>query len=175
MEEVILVNEQDEVLGTMEKLLAHETGSLHRAISVFIFNSKNELLLQRRAAHKYHSGGLWSNTCCSHPRLNEDTLAAAHRRLDEEMGMKTELEFKFRFQYKSDMPNGLVENEVDHIFFGQTDDLPILNPEEVDKYKYISLAELKKDINANPESYTSWFLKLIERIAIEMTENYGKA
>ena len=169
MEEVILVNEQDEVLGTMEKLQAHEKGELHRAISVFIFNSKNELLLQRRASHKYHSGGLWSNTCCSHPRLNEEPISAAHRRLDEEMGMKSDLEFKFRFQYKSDMPNGLIENEVDHIFFGQTNDLPVLNPEEVDQFKYISIEDLRIDIHEFPERYTSWFLKLIDRIAIEMT------
>lgn len=169
MEEVILVNEQDEVLGTMEKLQAHEKGALHRAISVFIFNSNNELLLQRRATHKYHSGGLWSNTCCSHPRLNEKTVDAAHRRLAEEMGMKSELEFKFRFQYKSDMPNGLIENEVDHIFFGYSDELPLMNLDEVDQFQYISLNKLKIDILNSPNNYTSWFLKLIDRVEIEMT------
>jgi isopentenyl-diphosphate delta-isomerase len=171
MEEVILVNENDEVIGTMEKLLAHETASLHRAISVFIFNSKNELLLQQRAKHKYHSGGLWSNTACSHPRLNEDSIDAATRRLKEEMGMHTELDFKFKFKYKSKMPNGLVEHEVDHIFFGVSDELPIVNPEEVEDYKYIKLEILIDDASKHPENYTSWFLKLLKRVSEEMPKS----
>ena len=156
MEEVILVNENDEVIGTMEKLLAHETASLHRAISVFIFNSKNELLIQQRANQKYHSGGL--------------SIDAAYRRLQEEMGIQTDLTFKFKFQYKSEMPNGLVEHEVDHIFFGVTDILPVLNPEEVENFKYINLNKLKLDIELNPDHYTSWFLKLIDKVELEMTK-----
>ena len=141
MEEVVLVNEHDEVIGTMEKIRAHETASLHRAISVFIFNSKNELLIQQRASHKYHSGGLWSNAACSHPRLHEESIDAATRRLNEEMGLEVELEFKFKFQYKSEMPNGLIEHEVDHIFFGISDKKPTLNADEVENYKYINMDE----------------------------------
>jgi isopentenyl-diphosphate delta-isomerase len=168
MEEVVLVNENDEIIGTMEKIRAHETASLHRAISVFIFNSKNELLLQQRASHKYHSGGLWSNTACSHPRLNEDCIDAATRRLEEEMGIQTELNFKFKFKYKSEMPNGLVEHEVDHIFFGITDKKPTLNPDEVENFKYVNLEVLIEDIKKNPNNYTSWFLKLLDRVSEEM-------
>ena len=170
MEEVILVNENDEVLGTMEKLLAHETAKLHRAISVFIFNSKNELLIQQRANSKYHSGGLWSNTACSHPRLNEESIYAASRRLEEEMGMKSDLEFKFKFKYKSEMMNGLFEHEVDHVFFGVTDTPPNPNPQEVSDFKYVSLEQLTLDIKYNTDNYTSWFLKLIDKVSLEINK-----
>lgn len=118
MEEVILVNEKDEPIGTMEKLEAHQKGALHRAFSVFLFNPKGELLLQRRALHKYHSAGLWTNTCCSHPRPGEETSAAAHRRLKEEMGMEADLRFMTSFQYRSEFENGLTEHEFDHVFIG---------------------------------------------------------
>lgn len=168
MEEVVLVNERDEVIGTMEKIRAHETGKLHRAISVFIFNSKNELLLQQRASNKYHSGGLWSNTACSHPRLNELSYDAATRRLYEEMGLKVDLDFKFKFKYKSEMPNGLIEHEVDHVFFGTSDVKPTLNPNEVENFKYINLNDLIEDIKNQPNNYTSWFLKLLDRVSEEM-------
>lgn len=168
MEEVVLVNERDEVIGAMEKIRAHETGKLHRAISVFIFNSKNELLLQQRASHKYHSGGLWSNTACSHPRLNELSYDAANRRLNEEMGLKVDLDFKFKFKYKSEMPNGLIEHEVDHVFFGTSDVKPTLNPNEVENFKYINLNDLIEDIKNQPNNYTSWFLKLLDRVSEEM-------
>ena len=137
-EEVILVDENDIAIGSMEKLEAHQKGILHRAFSVFIFNSNNELLLQRRALTKYHSSGLWTNTCCSHPQPNEDTLAAANRRLKEEMGMQTSLTHKTSFIYKTNFDNGLTEHEFDHVFIGHTDTNPTINPEEVDSYKWIS-------------------------------------
>ncbi len=157
MEEVILVNERDEPRGTMEKLEAHEKGELHRAFSVFIFNSKGELLLQQRALHKYHSGGLWTNTCCSHPRPGEETLAAAKRRLAEEMGLSATLEFKTAFVYKSEFENGLTEHEFDHVFTGSTDSSPIINPEEVAAYRWLSINEIKNQIAVNPGDYTTWF------------------
>ena len=163
-EEVILVDENDIAIGSMEKLEAHQKGILHRAFSVFIFNSNNELLLQRRALTKYHSSGLWTNTCCSHPQPNEDTLAAANRRLKEEMGMQTSLTHKTSFIYKTNFDNGLTEHEFDHVFIGHTDTNPTINPEEVDSYKWISLEELKASIKTNPELYTSWFKIAMEKV-----------
>jgi len=165
-EQVVLVDEFDNELGTMEKLEAHEKGLLHRAISVFIFNTKGELLLQQRADRKYHCGGLWTNTCCSHPRQNEDTLDAAHRRLKEEMGMKVPLEFSFAFTYKSEFANGLTEHEFDHVFFGESNTLPILNPEEASAFKYMSLEKLKADIEANPSIYTDWLKICLKHVII---------
>lgn len=156
-EEVILVDQDDRPVGTMEKLEAHQKGALHRAFSVFIFNDKNELLLQQRASDKYHSSDLWTNTCCSHPRPDEETLAAAHRRLEEEMGMQCSLRFVSKFQYKSRFDNGLFEHEIDHIFIGQSDDLPQINPQEVRDFKYLTLAQIKADIKNHPDHYTTWF------------------
>jgi len=161
---VILVNEMDEPIGSMEKMEAHQKGLLHRAISVFIFNSNQEMLLQQRALTKYHSAGLWSNTCCSHPRSNETTLEAAQRRLREEMGMHAKLEHRDEFIYKVELEKGLSEHEYDHVFVGVTDEEPILNPEEVMSYKWISLPELQKDIRERPEDYTFWFKLLCERL-----------
>ena len=132
IEKVILVDKNDNEVGTMEKQEAHVKGLLHRAFSVFIFNDKNELLLQRRAVNKYHSGGLWTNTCCSHPRQNEKTKDAAKRRLLEEMGMRSTLKKQFDFIYKAKLDNNLYEHEFDHVFFGFTNDLPIINQEEVE-------------------------------------------
>ena len=155
-EQVVLVDEFDNEIGTMDKLEAHEKGLLHRAISVFIFNSDGELLVQQRADHKYHCGGLWTNTCCSHPRQNENVLDAANRRLKEEMGMEAMLEYSFAFTYKSDFPNGLTEHEFDHVFFGESNTLPVLNPDEAKAYKYLSLENLQADIESNPSAYTAW-------------------
>ncbi len=163
-EQVILVNEQDEVLGSMEKMQAHENGLLHRAISVFIFNSKKQLLIQQRALHKYHSAGLWSNTCCSHPRPNESTAAAAQRRLIEEMGMVTTLVHRDEFIYKVSLEKGLTEHEYDHVYIGTCNEEPMLNPEEVMDYKWVTLEELNKDLLAHPDNYTHWFKLLKDKL-----------
>lgn len=158
MEEfVVLVTENDEELGLMEKQQAHIAGLLHRAFSVFIFNSKGELLLQQRASDKYHSPALWTNTCCSHPRENETYLEAAHRRLQEEMGFDCDLEPKFHFIYKAKLDENLFEHELDHVFTGQFDGKIQINPEEVSAYKWISMDELIADMDSNPGQYTVWF------------------
>ena len=138
MEEVVLVDSDDNFLGTMEKMEAHKKGTLHRAFSVYLVNNKGEFLLQRRASSKYHSAGLWTNTCCSHPRLNETTLAAAERRLDEEMGIFTSLTHLFHFIYRVDFDNALTEHELDHVYLGTFNGEPNPNPEEVSKWKYMS-------------------------------------
>jgi isopentenyl-diphosphate delta-isomerase len=151
---VILVNPDDVALGCMPKMEAHEKGLLHRAFSVFIFNSEGKLLMQQRAGDKYHSAGLWTNTCCSHPFPGEKTKNAAQRRLMEEMGLKAELKFLFRFQYLAPFDNSLTEHEIDHVFAGKTDEKPVVNPKEVSSYKYVSISELKMDIEVNPEQYT---------------------
>ncbi|MBL7932375.1 MAG: isopentenyl-diphosphate Delta-isomerase [Bacteroidia bacterium] len=164
MEEVILVNEADEAIGKMEKLEAHEKGLLHRAFSVFVFNSKKEMLMQQRAAHKYHSAGLWSNTCCSHPRPGENTLTAAKRRLNEEMGLVLELENQFSFIYKTTFGNGLTEHEYDHVYFGYTDEDPKINPEEVSDYKWQSVDELRELLKKKPEIFSFWFKIAFEKI-----------
>jgi isopentenyl-diphosphate delta-isomerase len=155
-EQVILVDIEDLPVGTMPKMLAHEQGVLHRAFSNFIFNSEGELLLQQRALHKYHSAGKWTNTCCSHPKPGELTLDAAKRRLKEEMGMECNLIYGFNFLYKAIFDNGLIEHELDHVFFGVTDQRPIINLDEVASFKYVKLAELNKNIIENPEDYTAW-------------------
>lgn len=158
MEEfVILVDKEDNPIGTMEKMEAHQKGALHRAFSVFIFNKKGELLLQQRALDKYHSAGKWSNTCCSHPRSNEKTEDAANRRLMEEMGLSCDLSHQFQFQYKASFENGLIEHEIDHVFFGVSDTLPIINQQEVADFKYIDLPDLKLAIQEKPEDFTPWF------------------
>ena len=157
IEKVILVDKNDNEVGTMEKQEAHVKGLLHRAFSVFIFNNKNELLLQRRAVNKYHSGGLWTNTCCSHPRQNEKTEDAAKRRLLEEMGMRSTLKKQFDFVYKAKLDNNLYEHEFDHVFFGFTNDLPIINPEEVEEYTYKTLEDIGNEMKAIPDKYTEWF------------------
>jgi isopentenyl-diphosphate delta-isomerase len=156
-EYVILVDEHDKELGLMEKIEAHEKGILHRAFSVFILNSKQQLLLQQRALHKYHSGGLWTNTCCSHPRQGESNLDAAYRRLEEEMGMKAPLKKLLDFVYKAEFDNNMIEHELDHVFVGYSDFNPVINPEEVASYKWMNLGDLKKDMSDHPELYTAWF------------------
>ena len=161
---VVLVDLEDNVIGTMQKMEAHVKGKLHRAFSVFIFNTKGELLLQQRALGKYHSGGKWTNTCCSHPRLGEDTLDAANRRLDEEMAMTCELKHVFSFVYCADMPEGISENEYDHVFFGVSDQLPCPDPEEVEGYRYVDMSVLKTEIESNPDNYTAWLKICFERV-----------
>lgn len=156
-EEVILVNEEDVPQGIMEKMEAHRKALLHRAFSIFIFNSKGEMLLQRRAPGKYHSPGLWTNACCSHPRPGEDTMAAAGRRLAEEMGFTTGLEKLFDFTYRSEFDNGLTEFEFDHVFVGHYDREIRPDAAEVSDYCYQSLDEIKEGLVTRPDHFTSWF------------------
>ena len=169
MENVNLVDEKDNQVGLMPKLEAHQKGLLHRAFSVFIFNSDYKLLLQKRASSKYHSGGLWTNTCCSHPRDGEDIIDAANRRLNEEMGIKTSLRKVFDFIYTAELDNNLIENEFDHVFYGLYDTDPILNKEEAEDYKWIDMETLKNDIENNTDQYTVWF-----KIAFDYFYNYLK-
>ena len=157
MEQVILVNEQDQQIGIMEKMAAHLVPRLHRAFSIFIFNTDNQLLLQQRAFTKYHSPGLWTNTCCSHPRNGESLEQATSRRLQEEMGMSCEMHEVFTFIYKAPVGLGLVEHEFDHVWFGTTNATPVINTEEVASWKYMSLDDIAADMKAHPEQYTEWF------------------
>ena len=157
LEYVILVDENDQEIGTMEKQEAHEKGLLHRAFSVFIFNEKKELLLQQRALTKYHSAGLWTNTCCSHPRIGETIEQAAHRRLMEEMGFDCELSTKTSFIYKAAFENGLTEHEFDHVLIGNFNGEININPTEVKNFKWIALDELSIDLFQNKQNYTAWF------------------
>nr|WP_294793453.1 isopentenyl-diphosphate Delta-isomerase [uncultured Mucilaginibacter sp.] len=164
MESVILVDEKDLEVGVMEKMEAHLTGTLHRAISIFIFNEKGEFLLQQRAQEKYHSGGKWSNTCCSHPRPGEDLIDAANRRLKEEMGISCKLIHWFSFIYRAELDNNLVEHEYDHAFIGICDERPVPDPNEVAAFKYIEREKLEEDIRLNPGQYSEWFKLCFERI-----------
>jgi isopentenyl-diphosphate delta-isomerase len=156
-EQVILVNELDEQIGLMPKMEAHEKAVLHRAFSVFIFNSKNELMLQQRAAHKYHSPLLWTNTCCSHQRDGETNIEAGTRRLSEEMGFTTALKEVTTFIYKAPFDNGLTEHEFDHVMTGFYEMDPVINKEEVEAWKWMPVEAVKSDIESNPEIYTAWF------------------
>ncbi len=162
--EVILVDANDQPIGTMEKLEAHEKALLHRAISVFIFNDEGKWLLQQRTYDKYHSKGLWTNTSCSHPFPGEDSLTAANRRLSEEMGMRAELKEIFSFTYKQELENGLTEHEFDHVFIGFCNELPKPNPDEVMDYKYVSTIDLLRDVKQNPQNYTVWFKLIFDRV-----------
>ncbi len=165
MEELVtLVNEQDEQVGTMEKLSAHQEGSLHRALSVVVYNEAGEMLIQKRAGSKYHSPSLWSNACCSHPRPNELTSEAVARRLQEEIGLTCETHFSHKFIYKVDFENGLIEHELDHVFVGKTDQLPILNPEEASEYRFVPVPILKNEMVENPESFTFWFHLIMKEL-----------
>lgn len=156
-EMVILVDQNDQQVGLMEKMEAHEKAVLHRAFSIFIFNSKGEMLLQQRAFHKYHSPGLWTNACCSHPREGETLEQSTARRLEEEMGMQCQITKAFDFVYKADVGQGLTEHELDHVFLGETDQQPSINPDEVASWKYMKLEDLHQDMKSNPENYTVWF------------------
>ncbi|MGY0393049.1 isopentenyl-diphosphate Delta-isomerase [Bizionia sp. KMM 8389] len=162
-EQVILVNENDEQIGLMEKMEAHEKALLHRAFSVFVFNDKKELMIQQRALHKYHSPGLWTNTCCSHQRDGESNLEAGKRRLQEEMGFVTDLEESISFIYKAPFDNGLTEHEFDHILIGYFNGLPNINPDEVADWKWLSLDAIKSDISSQPDLYTAWFKIIFEK------------
>lgn len=157
MEQVILVNEQDEEIGAMEKMKAHETAVLHRAFSVFIFNSRGEMLLQQRALKKYHSGGLWTNACCSHPRPGEDISVAATRRLKEELGIETELHKVFEFTYRATFDNGLTEYEFDHVFSGSYNGKIHPDKNEVNDYCFKTMDEIAATLLSHPHKYTAWF------------------
>lgn len=156
-EKVILVTKNDDQRGLMGKMEAHQKGELHRAFSVFVFNKKGEMLLQQRSLDKYHSPGLWTNTCCSHQREGESNIEAGKRRLQEEMGFSCELEEMFWFLYKASFDNGLTEHELDHVMRGFYDHDPVINPEEVASYKWMLLEDVKNDIAMHPERYTEWF------------------
>lgn len=173
MENVILVDTNDTPVGQMEKLKAHLKGELHRALSILIFNSDGEILLQQRAFSKYHTPGLWSNTCCSHPRPGEDSLEAATRRLQEEMGFTTPLIKSFDFIYKAHFDNGLIEHEFDHVFFGTFDGEPVINPEEANDFKWVKLNNLMEDMRSSPENYTVWFRIIMEKMAERFPELFA--
>lgn len=160
-EQVILVDEHDREVGTMEKMEAHQKGLLHRAFSVVLFNNKGELLLQKRADGKYHSAGLWTNTCCSHPRPGEHMVEAVTRRLKEEMGIEAKPEFAYSFVYKTTLEHGLIEHELDHVFVGMYNDGPHVNAGEVQDWKYVPLETLQKEIQEHPSHYTYWFKQII--------------
>jgi len=168
--DVILVDEQDNPVGTMGKMEVHEKALLHRAFSVFIFNDKGEMLLQKRAASKYHSGGLWTNTCCSHPKPGEDTAAAAQKRLQEEMGFVTPLTKAFSFIYKAPFDNGLTEYEYDHVFTGLFNGLINPDPDEVSEYCYQSMETVKANVQSHPHHFTEWF-----KIALPRVDEYINA
>lgn len=156
-EEVVLVDKNDNPLGTMEKMQAHKMGVLHRAFSVFIYNSKGEMMIHRRALSKYHSPCLWTNACCSHPRINETVEEAAHRRLMEEMGFDCELKEELSFLYKADVGDGLIEHEFDHVFIGEFNGKPEINPDEVAEWKFVNPEVLKEEIKNHPAKFTEWF------------------
>jgi len=162
-EQVILVNENNEQIGTMAKMEAHEKAELHRAFSVFVINDNGEIMLQQRAATKYHSPLLWTNTCCSHQRVGETNIEAGKRRLKEEMGFETELKELFSFIYKAPFDNGLTEHEYDHVMLGSFNDEPLINLDEVEDWKWMSPQLVKEDIDQNPSQYTVWFKIIFEK------------
>jgi isopentenyl-diphosphate delta-isomerase len=161
-ERVILVDEQDRNVGSEAKLTAHQAGKLHRAFSIFVLDPRGRVLLQRRAASKYHSRLRWSNTCCGHPRPGEATGEAARRRLQEEMGFACALEEVYRFTYRTEVEGGLTEHEVDHVFVGQFDGVPIPNPEEVDSWCWADVEDLRTDLKKNPARYSAWLTSALE-------------
>ncbi len=168
-EKVILVDERDVEIGLEEKMKAHEQALLHRAFSVFIFNLQGEMLLQQRAMSKYHSGGLWTNACCSHPRPHEPVERAAHRRLQEEMGFDCPLHHSFHFIYRAELDRGLTEHELDHVFIGTYHGIISPDPGEVAGYRWMNLDVLKADVMKNPQQYTVWF-----RIALQEVLEKGQ-
>ncbi len=173
MEEVILVTEGDEEIGTMEKMEAHRRGVLHRAFSIFVFDKSGRMLLQKRAAYKYHGALLWSNTCCSHPYPGEEVANAAARRLEEEMGFTTGLNKIFSFCYNETVENNLIEHEYDHVFVGEFDGEIKTNENEVDDFSYRHMRDIKKDLEKNPSDFTIWFKIVFPRIEQWWKENYG--
>lgn len=170
-EKVILVDANDNPIGLMNKLEAHEKAVLHRAFSVFILNDKNELMLQQRAHHKYHSPLLWTNTCCSHQRENESNIQAGTRRLREEMGFETELKEMFHFIYKAPFDNGLTEHELDHVMLGYYNDMPNINKDEVESWKWMRIEDVKNDMIINPNLYTVWFKIIFEEFYHHFDDN----
>lgn len=162
-EMLVLVDEHDRELGTAEKLAVHLNGTLHRAFSIYIFNSNGQLLLTRRARGKYHSGGLWTNTCCSHPRPGEPVDLAARRRLREETGIDCELRYGFQFIYRVELNGGLIEHELDHVFIGIYDGMPALDPNEADACEWVDSLALQGDIKARPERYSAWMALSLDR------------
>ncbi len=170
-EMVILVDKNDNQIGLMPKMEAHEKAVLHRAFSVFIINAKNELMLQQRAMHKYHSPGLWTNTCCSHQRDGESNIAAGKRRLYEEMGFETELKETISFIYKAPFDNGLTEHELDHVMVGHYEQAPEINLDEVSDWKWMDIGAVKLDITNNPAQYTAWFKIIFEKFYTTLTLN----
>ncbi len=162
-EQVVLVNELDEKVGLMEKIEAHEKALLHRAFSVFILNDKNEIMLQQRAWSKYHSPGLWTNTCCSHQRDGESNIDAGKRRLMEEMGFSTNLKELFHFIYIAPFDNGLTEHELDHVMIGHYNNDPVINPDEVASFKWMTAQDIKEDMDQRPEDYTEWFKIIFDK------------
>lgn len=161
LEQVVLVDPHDRPLGLEEKMTAHETGRLHRAFSAVVFDSRGRMLLQRRALSKYHSGGLWSNTCCSHPRPYERVVDAAHRRTAEEMGLSCTFEKAFEFVYYAELDHGMIEHEYDHVMVARSNDEPILNPDEVCEHRWVRPADLAREVETAPEHFTVWFRELI--------------
>jgi isopentenyl-diphosphate delta-isomerase len=170
-ERVILVNELNEQIGTMPKMEAHEKAVLHRAFSVFVMNKNGETMLQQRAAHKYHSPLLWTNTCCSHQRVGESNIVAGKRRLQEEMGFVTELKELFSFIYKAPFDNGLTEHELDHVMIGYYEGIPIINPDEVANWKWMKPEAVKLDIQLNPDDYTAWFKIIFDKFYHHINQN----
>ncbi len=164
LDEVVLVNQYDVKQGVMDKMEAHEKGLLHRAFSVFVLNPYGEIMLQRRALSKYHSPGLWTNTCCSHQRIGEETKDAAHRRLKEEMGIDCPISAAFEFTYKAEFDNGLIEHEYDHVLIGEFNGVAIPNASEVEEWAFVSMEDIEKGLSANPEAYTPWFKIAFPRV-----------
>ena len=162
-DQLILVDTNDQIVGYGEKMEIHRQGLLHRAFSIFVTNSNHEVLLQRRALHKYHSGGLWANTCCSHPIKGEDIESTVHRRLNEEMGMSCALDHQFSFIYRAELDRGLIEHELDHVFWGRYDGKPDPNPEEVDDWKWLPIDQLNDDLINKPEHFVYWIKPAFER------------
>jgi isopentenyl-diphosphate delta-isomerase len=165
---VILVDENDNQTGVAGKMDAHHKGLLHRAVSVFVINSHGNWIMQRRALDKYHSNGLWTNTCCTHPHPGETDIDAAKRRLNEEMGIKCDLIELFSFIYREKLDNELTEYELDHVFFGVTDDVPLINAAEVEDWEAVSFNDLDEDIIENPENYTYWFKEIYEKVNLHI-------
>jgi isopentenyl-diphosphate delta-isomerase len=173
-ERVILVDPHDEAIGTAEKLEAHVTGALHRAFSVFILNHRGEILMQRRAAGKYHGAGLWSNSCCGHPRPGEEITAAATRRLNEEMGFTCGLRRLFSFTYRAEMEDGLWEHEIDHVLIGHHDAEPRPDPAEVAEWRWIDPDSLRLEMQREPENFTPWLRPALEGLIPHLSLESGK-
>ena len=168
-EEVVLINSNDEAIGTMEKIQAHREGLLHRAFSVLILNDIGEMLIHQRTPEKYHSGGAWSNACCGHPRPGESSQQAAERRLHEEMGFTVPLKKLYHFTYRTDLGNGLTEHEFDHVYLGVYNDIPVPNPNEVAAWRYVSIDRLQQELKMQPEQFSFWFRLIMSEFPLRYT------